>query len=264
MQPEAPAPELLQANALTKGGAAPPPEASAALGQIPPRSQPPAPQPVATPQPISTTPAGETIPRTLPPETAAPPRTEYPRTISGSPALSGDSVLRQILDSEPNKVQLQIARSRGIDVSQEALLKPTDAVTNRIINKIVDDFSPDELEEARAQYLEQTRIGSHDFRGDVGKEANQTINLQTYFPDLKIPLSRLLRTQKIIQAAAQPSFTPKADLAGMIKESAAANPPAAAPAAAPAATGSELEKLQAMLNLTKKGAKLKDMSAANQ
>lgn len=146
---------------------------------------------IAEPVAASASPSGGAIPRTL----------------------SGDSALREVLVSEPNKTLLQIARSRGIDVTPEAQLKPTNAVNNRIINKIIDDFSPDELEEIRAQHLEATRMGPNDFRGAIGKEANQTINLQTYFPELKIPLSRILRTQKAVQAAKAPVFGAITDLA---------------------------------------------------
>jgi len=66
----------------------------------------------------------------------------YPRT------LSGESALGQVLTGLDNKSLLKVARSRGIDVTKEAQLKPSMA-DNRIIKKIVADFSPDELADVR-------------------------------------------------------------------------------------------------------------------
>ena len=172
--------------------------------------------------------------------------------------LSGESALREVLVSEPNKTLLQIARSRGINVTAEAQLKPTNAVSNRIINKIIDDFSPDELEEVRSQHLEASRM-PNEFRGDIGKEANQTINLQTFFPELKIPIARVLRTQKAIQAAKAPKFGTLSDLAGQIKSSAAASAPVKPAASASAPTDLE-GQLQTMLKAARKGKKLSDLT----
>ncbi len=160
----------------------------------------------AEPQPVSEV-NGRPVERVTPasPENA-------PRT------LSGDSVLREELTKQPNNILLKIARSRGVDVAQEALLKPSNAVNNRIINKIVEDFSQDELDELSARRLEEERMGRHDF-GEIGKEANQTISLQTYFPELKIPMSQIMRTQKAIRAAGADKFAPVSDLEGLLRES---------------------------------------------
>lgn len=151
---------------------------------------------VSIPQPMSTTPSGEGIPRTF----------------------SGESALRQVLTGQDNVNLMRIAKSRGIDVSQEGQLKPSIA-DKRLVNKIVDDFSADELDEFRSNYLEQTRMGRHNF-GDIGAEANKTLSMQTYFPDVKIPLATTLRTQKAIQSAAQPKFAPINNLAAQLKASA--------------------------------------------
>jgi hypothetical protein len=112
--------------------------------------------------------------------------------------LSGEGALRQILTGQDNQALLKIARSRGIDVAKEAQLKPSIADT-KLIGKIIDDFSPEELEEIRGRYLENTR---HSARlGNIGPEAQKTLSLQSYFPDLKVPKARLARTQAAIQRA---------------------------------------------------------------
>lgn len=150
--------------------------------------------------------------------------------------MTGERALTTTLATQPNKILLKIARSRGIDVSEEAPLKPTAAnhVDDRIIKKIVDDYSPDELDDVLDTHLEIERMGRHDF-GDAGKEAAQTLNLQTYFPDIKIPLAQLLRLRKAIATASAPKFSTVTDLASTLKEnakaSAAAKPPAGVDAA---------------------------------
>ncbi len=174
--PEAPPQELLQAGALAKGPAQPPPEAGA-LGTISPPAvaQPAAPEPQATAP--SSIPSGGGIPRTL----------------------SGESALRQILTGQDNANLLKIAKSRGINVTAESQLKPGIA-DNKLITKIIDDFSDDELDGLRSQYME-SKLNRHQF-GNIGPEAWKTMSLQTYFHDLKIPASVLKRTQA---AVAQPS-----------------------------------------------------------
>lgn len=149
--------------------------------------------------------------------------------------ISGESALKEVLSRLPNKTQLQIARSRGINVTAEAQLKATPAVTERIINKIVDDYSDDELDGVRSTYVEnEGRFGQHSFVGDVGKEANQTLNLQTYFPELKIPLAQQLRTQKAIQAANANKYAPLSNLDASIKAAATKSSSAPKPAASAA------------------------------
>ena len=209
--PEAPPPELLQARSLLNGGQIPEREAAAALETIPQRYN---------PNPSLTSPS-RTLPGMNNPEVVRPPATPLPtRTglqltgevaappptgpLAATPSgaglprtLSGESALRQVLTGQDNASLLKIAKARGINVARESQLKPGVA-DNLIVNKIIDDFSPDELSEVRAQYLENTRF-RHVF-GDIGPEAWKTMSLQTYFPDLKIPMSRLARTAKAVAA----------------------------------------------------------------
>jgi hypothetical protein len=187
--PAAPTPVVPQTNGVPWGAKIP--EAAAA------------PQPAAitlTEAPVSAT-AAESIPRTL----------------------SGESALRQILTGQDNANLLKIARSRGISVSTESQLKPGVA-DNRIINKIIDDFSDDELDNIRSTYLQNQ--SKHQF-GDVGPEAWKTMSLQTYFPDVKIPTATLKRTASAIN---KPAMTPPAgykptataasdDLTGILQDS---------------------------------------------
>ncbi len=140
--------------------------------------------------------------------------------------LSGESALRQILGGQDNANLLKIARSRGINVTKEALLKPGTA-NPQILEKIVNDFEPEELEDVRDKYLQSTKF-KHQF-GDIGPEAWKTLSLQTYFPDLKIPQAVLNRTTKAIAAAAPdsssampiklPPGTTEEDLTPLLQES---------------------------------------------
>lgn len=172
--------------------------------------------------------ASKSAPEAAPAETPnvyGTPRAQWGQTVPGEPptptpegtppsasmntlprTLNGDSALRQILGGQGNANLLKIAKSRGINVTKEAALKPGTA-DNLLINKIVDDFSPDELEEIRAQHLENTRF-RHSF-GDIGPEAWKTLSLQTYFPDLKIAQTTLDRTAKAI---AKPRLAPEITL----------------------------------------------------
>jgi len=149
----------------------------------------------------------------MPPSAAA---ESIPRT------LPGESVLRQVLTGQDNANLLKIARSRGINVTAEAQLKPGVA-DNRIINKIIEDFSPDELEELRSKGLEVKRF-RHNF-GEIGPEAWKTMGMQTYFPDVKIPEAVLKRTQgAITRPATSPRpvivpTPPTGDLMPMLKKS---------------------------------------------
>jgi hypothetical protein len=151
----------------------------------------PQPAPAENPEATQAGPNGSTIPRTL----------------------SGDSALRQILTGQDNANLLKIARSRGINVSQESQLKPGKA-DNLLINKIIDDFDQDELQEVRDQFLENSRF-RHTF-GNIGPEAWKTMSLQTYFPDMKIPAAQIARTAK---AVANPA--PADDLTGVLQQSVA-------------------------------------------
>lgn len=175
--PASPTPELLQARGLTQGATVPPPEPSDVLGQIPVRGQ-----AAVTPS------AASTLPNPSPEAAATIPRT-----------LSGESALGQVLSRLDNASLLRIARSRGIDVRQEALLKAGTA-NGRLITKIAQDFSPDELQEFGARYLENSRF-QHQFSSQMTPEAWSTIATQTYFPQVRLPQTVLARTQKAMSAA---------------------------------------------------------------
>ena len=108
--------------------------------------------------------------------------------------LSGEGALADVLSSVDNRSLLKIAKSRGIDVSREAQLKP--GVANApIVKKIVDDMSPDEVQNIRDTYLEVSRVNSQPWRG-LSPEAWHTLVLEQYFGDVKIPNTQLMRLQK--------------------------------------------------------------------
>ena len=163
--PARPSPELLQARGLTQGATVPPPEPSDVLGQIPVRGQ-----AAVTPS------AASTLPNPSPEAAATIPRT-----------LSGESALGQVLSRLDNASLLRIAKSRGINVSQESLLKPGTA------NNL-------ELQEFGARYLENSRF-QHQFSSQMTPEAWSTIATQTYFPQVRLPQTVLARTQKAMSAA---------------------------------------------------------------
>jgi hypothetical protein len=118
--------------------------------------------------------------------------------------LSGESALRQILTGQDNANLLKIAKSRGLNVTSEAQLK-AGVSDPLLINKIVGDFSQDELNEVGSRYLENSRFApnstGHQF-GDIGPEAWKTKSLQAYFPDVKIPAATLNRVGKAVSNAA--------------------------------------------------------------
>jgi hypothetical protein len=166
--PASPPPELLQARGLTRGGTAPPPEPSDVLGQI------------GTSKP-ATAPSPSTLPNPSPQASATIPRT-----------LSGEGALNAVLSRLDNANLIKLAKSRGISVTQEQQLKPGVA-NNLLINKISNDFSPDELTEFGQQYLENSRF-AHQFSSQMPAEAWSTIAMKSYFPDVKIPQTVLQRT----------------------------------------------------------------------
>jgi hypothetical protein len=167
--PGSPTPELLQSRGLAQGATVAPPEPSDVLGQIPVRNQ----------TTVAASPAN-TLPNPSPEAAATIPRT-----------LSGESALGQVLSRLDNASLLRIAKSRGINVSQESLLKPGTG-NNLLIRKISNDFSPDELQEFGARYLENSRF-QHQFPSDMSPEHWSVIALQSYFPDVKVPLAALRR-----------------------------------------------------------------------
>lgn len=243
--PETPPQELLQARGLAEGAQAGV-DPSAGLGKIPVSGQPeprpvypgaslPAKPPaeVAMAKPLAS--VGQPVPKPqaaalgelpipavqqaineLGPQASIGDLTDRANDIANGNTiprtLSGESALRQVLTGQDNTNLLKIARGRGINVTQEAQLKPGVA-DGRIIGKIIDDFSPEELKEISDQFLENSRF-RHAF-GDIGPEAWKTMSLQTYFPDLKIPAAKLTRTAKAIASVPAPSD----DLTGILQQS---------------------------------------------
>lgn len=147
-------------------------------------------------------PSGEVPVQTPAAQTATTPQTvnaELPRTNSG------EGVLTQALTALDNKTLLKVARSRGIDVTKEAQLKPGSADAT-VIKKIIDDFSPDELEEVRNQGIEISRhkaVPPEGVSPEAGKEAWHYKVLNTFFPDVSITKAMAARAEATI--AARPS-----------------------------------------------------------
>jgi hypothetical protein len=136
--------------------------------------------------------------------------------------LSGEAALRQVLTGQDTDNLMKIAKSRGINVTQESQLR-SGIAGPKLINKIIDDFSDDELDNLRSTYIENTRMGKHDF-GEIGPEAWKTMGLQTYFPDVKIPQAQLDRVAKSIaksgaNRAVSATPAPGDDLSGILQES---------------------------------------------
>jgi hypothetical protein len=116
--------------------------------------------------------------------------------------LAGEGILNEALTSLDNKALLSVAKSRGINVTQEAQLKPGVA-NQRIIKKIIDDFSPEELDNARNIGIETERFGPARIEGltsDQAREVWHTRVLNTFFPDVKISAAQLARTSKAMSA----------------------------------------------------------------
>ena len=180
-----PTAEVLQAQGLAQGARVPPQNQSDTLGQIAP------PKP-AEPAPSVTAPAAAAPP-------AHPAANPSPQMAASIPrTLIGESALGEVLSKLDNASLIRIAKSRGINVSQEALLKPGTA-NGLLIKKIAGDFSPDELQEFAAQYLEGSRF-QHQFSSQMTPEAWSTVAMKTYFPDVKLPQTVLARTQTAMSA----------------------------------------------------------------
>jgi len=122
-----------------------------------------------------------------------------PTRLPSQSALSGESALRQVLTGQDNGNLMRIAKSRGINVTKEAQLKP--GIANPLlVEKIVSDFSPDELDEVGNKFLDNSRFG-HNF-GDIPPEASNAVDVKTYFPDVKLPAAVEKRLSAILQQAA--------------------------------------------------------------
>lgn len=119
---------------------------------------------------------------------------DFPRTNSG------EGVLNQALTALDNKSLIKVARSRGIDVAREAQLKPG-AADATIIKKIIDDFSPEELQEAQDRGIEMSRnkpVPAEGVSPEAGKEAWHYKVLNTFFPDVAMPKTMLQRAAATI------------------------------------------------------------------
>jgi hypothetical protein len=212
--------------------------------------------------------SGETAPEaaTTAQPAPAPAAEETPATrsfnLEAPQTLSGESALRKILTGQDSANLLKIAKSRGIDVATESQLRPGIAGP-RLINKIVDDFAADELQEVRDQYIENTRF-RHSF-GNIGPEAWKTMSLQTYFPDLKIPEAVLKRTQTAIARGNTPDAIPPelsqklSNLQEIIQSSANKGKSPSAPAAAAAPAEDLTDILQQSVAKARKARKLRDL-----
>lgn len=245
--PEVPAPELLKASSLLRGAKSVS-DPAAGLAQ-PVRSQPQypgAPYPTATPEQInpSLTSPARSLPGQIGKEVVRPPQQTAqpiparqglalppgPEDVAATPTpgvdntpktLTGEGALRQSITPLDNATLLKIAKSRGINVTKETQLKA--GVANKmLVDKIMDDFSPDELEEIRSQYIENSRF-KHAF-GDLTPEAWTTMSLQTYFPEVKIPATQLARTKLATAksppaATALPKATPPDDMTAILQQS---------------------------------------------
>lgn len=109
--------------------------------------------------------------------------------------MHGESTLTRVLTAQSNANLIKVAKSRGIDVTKEIQLK--EKVANPIlVKKIINDMGPEELQEIGDRNLENSRF-SHQF-GSIGQEAANTLGLQEYFPNVKIPKTVQARTAKAV------------------------------------------------------------------
>ncbi len=127
---------------------------------------------------------------------------------------SGEGVLNQALTSLDNKSLLKVAKSRGIDVSAEQQLKPG-AANGPIIKKIIADFSPDELDEARNTGLEISRnppLAGMNVPPELAANAWHYKVLNTFFPDVAIPKTMAQRALSTISQRPTAVMTEGSDL----------------------------------------------------
>jgi hypothetical protein len=126
--------------------------------------------------------------------------TSGPSTVPRT--LAGEGILNEALTSLDNKTLLTVAKSRGLNVTQEAQLKPGVANT-RLVKKIIDSFSDEELDNARNIGIETERFGPARIEGltpDQAREVWHTRVLNTFFPDVKISQAQLGRVSKAMDA----------------------------------------------------------------
>lgn len=141
---------------------------------------------------------------------AVPADTEPAATPANMPSTlprveSGEGVLNKALTSLDNQTLLKVAKSRGINVTQEGQLK-AGAANSRLIKKIIDDFSPEELDEVRNQGIEMAQnkaVPGAEAGADASAEAWRYKVLKTFFPDVKI--SNAMEARALATIAKRPS-----------------------------------------------------------
>lgn len=130
-------------------------------------------------------------------------RSADPRTMSGEAALT------QTLTALGRDNLLKIAKSRGLNVTQESQLVASSA-DPKLIRKIADSMSPDELDEISARYMQAKRFGhkfdTENLSPEDASKVWQTIHMQDYFPDVKVTQA----AQKLVQKAAGQPQAPSA------------------------------------------------------
>lgn len=121
---------------------------------------------------------------------------------------SGEGVLNQALTSLDNATLLKVAKSRGLNVTKEAQLK-AGAANGPLIKKIIDDFSPEELDDVRDKGIEASRNKPLPVDGatpEAAAEAWRSKVLQTFFPDVKVSAAMQTRVAKTLQQQLQARF----------------------------------------------------------
>lgn len=141
-----------------------------------------------------------------PPVSGSAPSPAAPSGPSTLPRVnSGEGVLNQALTSLDNKTLVKVAKSRGLDITAEAQLKP-EMGNPRLIRKLMDSFTGDELDNARDMGIEISRnqpVESNGIPPEAAKEAWRYKVLNTFFPDVAMPKSMLARVGDTLAAQAK-------------------------------------------------------------
>lgn len=150
----------------------------------------------------------ETHPATLaalqepaPTESPANGPSTIPRTTSG------EGVINQALTALDKPTLLRIARSRGINTTQEANLVASKAEAS-LVKKISADMSPDEIDEARELGLELSRnkpVQGLEVSRQAGQGAWHYKVVKQFFPDVELPKAMAARAQATI--AQRPDYS---------------------------------------------------------
>lgn len=113
---------------------------------------------------------------------------------------SGEAVLNQALTALDKPTLMRIAKSRGINTTQEANLMASKAEAS-LVKKIYADFSPEELDEVREVGLELSRdkaVPNPDISKEAAQEAWHYKVVKQFFPDVELPKAMVARAQKTI------------------------------------------------------------------